>query len=87
MQAERLLADVDAHGADLDAVRDSFDAWCDEVIAAWVRDHVDMDTGRVGALVRRGASTSRQPLPSDLILAAASQDPGIAREPCSPTCR
>ncbi len=38
---------MDTHGEDLDAVRDSFDAWCDEVIAPWVRDHVDMDTARL----------------------------------------
>jgi 2-polyprenyl-6-methoxyphenol hydroxylase-like FAD-dependent oxidoreductase len=76
MQAERLLADVDAQGADLDAVRDSFDAWCGDVIAAWVRDHVDMDTARVSRWAGADLDLS-QPLPSDLILAAARQDPEI----------
>ena len=46
MQAERLLAAVDEQGADLDAMRDSFDAWCTESIAPWVRDHVEMDIAR-----------------------------------------
>lgn len=76
MQAERLLADVDRHGADLDAVRDSFDAWCGAVIAAWVRDHVEMDTARAARWTGAGLDLSR-PLPSDLLLAAAEQDPAI----------
>lgn len=77
MQAERLLADVDGHGADLDAVRDSFDAWCADVIAAWVRDHVDMDTARVARWSGTDVDLS-EPLPSDLILSAAHRDPDIA---------
>jgi 2-polyprenyl-6-methoxyphenol hydroxylase-like FAD-dependent oxidoreductase len=77
MQAERLLADVDSHGGDLDAVRDSFDAWSGDVIAAWVRDHVDMDTARVARWSGADVDLSA-PLPSDLVLSAARQDPGIA---------
>jgi hypothetical protein len=78
MQAERLLADLDAHGRDLDAVRDSFDAWCAEVIAPWVRDHVEIDTARLSRW--GGAELDLElPLPSDLVLAAATQDPGIGR--------
>ena len=77
MQAERLLDDVDAHGADLEAVRDSFDAWCAEVIAAWVRDHVDMDSARVARWSGEDVDLS-EALPSDLVLAASTQDPGIA---------
>ena len=78
MQAERLLADVDTHGSDLDALRDSFDTWCTEVIAPWVRDHLDMDTARVARW--GGADVDlTQPLPSDLVLEAARQDPGIAQ--------
>jgi 2-polyprenyl-6-methoxyphenol hydroxylase-like FAD-dependent oxidoreductase len=78
MQAEQLLAGVDKHGGDLDALRDSFDEWCAETIAPWVRDHVGMDSTR---LARWGGAEIDldQPLPSDLVLAAASQDPGIAR--------
>ncbi|HET6938203.1 MAG TPA: FAD-dependent oxidoreductase [Nocardioides sp.] len=78
MQAERLLAEIEQHGDDVDTVRDSFDAWCDEAIAPWVRDHVDMDSAR---LARWGGAEVDldQPLPSDLVLAAASQDQGIGR--------
>jgi 2-polyprenyl-6-methoxyphenol hydroxylase-like FAD-dependent oxidoreductase len=78
MQAERLLAEVDEHGTDLDTVRDAFDAWCADAIAPWVRDHVAMDGAR---LERWGGAELdlEQPLPSDLLLAAATQDPGIAR--------
>lgn len=78
MQAERLLAGMDEHGGDLDALRDSFDEWCAEAIAPWVRDHIDTDSTR---LARWGGAEVdlEQPLPSDLVLAAASQDPGIAR--------
>jgi 2-polyprenyl-6-methoxyphenol hydroxylase-like FAD-dependent oxidoreductase len=78
MQAERLLAEIDKHGSDLDAARDSFDEWCTEAIAPWVQDHIDMDSTR---LDRWGGAEIdlERPLPSDLVLAAASQDPGIAR--------
>jgi 2-polyprenyl-6-methoxyphenol hydroxylase-like FAD-dependent oxidoreductase len=78
MPAERLLAEVDQHGDDLDSVRDSFDQWCTDSVAPWVRDHIGMDSAR---LARRGGAALDlgRPLPSDLVLAAASQDPGIAR--------
>jgi 2-polyprenyl-6-methoxyphenol hydroxylase-like FAD-dependent oxidoreductase len=77
MQAERLLAEVDAHGGDLDDVRDSFDAWSTEEIAPWVRDHVDMDTARLARWAGQDVDLS-EPLPSDLVLAAARQDSVIA---------
>jgi 2-polyprenyl-6-methoxyphenol hydroxylase-like FAD-dependent oxidoreductase len=73
MQAERLLAAIDAHGSDLDAVRDSFDAWCGAAIAPWVRDHVEMDSARAARW--SGAEVNLDvPLPSDLVLATASVD-------------
>jgi 2-polyprenyl-6-methoxyphenol hydroxylase-like FAD-dependent oxidoreductase len=76
MQAERLLALVEEHGDDLDALRDSFDAWCAASIAPWVRDHVEMDSARDARW--SGAELDLdQPLPSDLVLAAASVDPAI----------
>ncbi|HEX5086646.1 MAG TPA: FAD-dependent oxidoreductase [Nocardioides sp.] len=77
MQAERLLAGIDGND-DLDTLRDSFDEWCAETIAPWVRDHIAMDATR---LARWGGAELDldQPLPSDLVLAAASQDSGIAR--------
>ena len=78
MQAERLLAAVDEHGTDLDTVRDVFDAWCTEAIAPWVRDHVDMDTAKAARWGGADVDLTR-PLPSDRVLAAAQQDPEIAR--------
>ncbi len=56
-------------------MRDSFDAWCAEAIAPWVRDHVEMDSARAARWsgAERGP---RAPLPSDLVLAAASVDEG-----------
>jgi 2-polyprenyl-6-methoxyphenol hydroxylase-like FAD-dependent oxidoreductase len=76
LQARRLLELVDDHGADLAAVGESFDAWCAEQIKPWVDDHVHMDE----STRRRWAGEPidlDQPLPSDLILAAAAEDPGI----------
>jgi len=77
MQAERLLADIDEHGPDLDAVRDSFDGWCAGEMAPWVRDHIEMDTGRAARWAGADVDLSA-PLPSDLVMAAAQQDPTIA---------
>jgi 2-polyprenyl-6-methoxyphenol hydroxylase-like FAD-dependent oxidoreductase len=77
MQCERLLAGLETHERDLDALRDAFDAWCDAVIAPWVRDHITIDTARLGRWRGEDVDLS-QPLPSDLVLAAATQDPGIA---------
>ena len=80
MQAERLLASVDAHGGesgvDLDAIRDSFGAWCEEAMAPWVRDHVDSDTARAARYAGADVDLSR-PLPSDLVLAACQQEPSL----------
>ena len=76
MQAERLLQAVDAQGEDLDAIRDSFGIWCDDVIAPWVQDHVDMDSARVARWAGGDIDLDR-PLPSDLVLAAGAQDADI----------
>jgi 2-polyprenyl-6-methoxyphenol hydroxylase-like FAD-dependent oxidoreductase len=76
MQAERLLGSVDTHGEDLDAIRDSFGAWCDEVMAPWVRDHVDMDAARLARWAGADVDLGR-PLPSDLVIDAARQDASI----------
>jgi hypothetical protein len=76
LQARELLRLVDEHGADLVTAGESFDAWCAAEIKPWVDDHVYMDE-----LTRRrwgGEDTYlRQPLPSDLILAAGEKDPAI----------
>jgi hypothetical protein len=76
MQAERLLGLIGEHGSDVSALGESFDAWCAAHIKPWVDDHVQMDE----AIQRRWAGQDvdlSQPLPSDLILAAAEADPGI----------
>lgn len=73
LQAQRLLQLIDEHGTDAAAVGESFDAWCAEWIKPWVDDHVHMDE----ATRRRWAGEAidlSQPLPSDLILAAAERD-------------
>ena len=76
LQAQQLLRLIDEHGTDTGAIGESFDAWCTEQIKPWVDDHVRMDD----ATQRRWAGEDldlRQPLPSDLILAAAEADPSI----------
>jgi 2-polyprenyl-6-methoxyphenol hydroxylase-like FAD-dependent oxidoreductase len=76
LQAQQLLRLIDEHGTDTDVIGEGFDAWCTEQIKPWVDDHVHMDE----ATRRRWAGQDvdlRQPLPSDLILAAAQADPGI----------
>ena len=76
LQAQQLLQLIDEHGTDTDAIGESFDAWCTEQIKPWVDDHVLMDE----ATRRRWAGKDvnlRQPLPSDLILAATEADPSI----------
>jgi hypothetical protein len=73
LQAQRLLQLIDEHDTDAAAVGESFDAWCTEQIKPWVDDHVHMDE----ATRRRWAGEEidlSQPLPSDLILAAAEKD-------------
>jgi 2-polyprenyl-6-methoxyphenol hydroxylase-like FAD-dependent oxidoreductase len=76
LQARQLLQLIDEHGRDASAVGESFDSWCAEHIKPWVEDHVYMDE----STQRRWAGEAinlNQPLPSDLILAAAEADPGI----------
>ena len=76
LQAQQLLRLIDRHGSDAHAVGESFERWCAEQIKPWVDDHVHMDE----STQRRWAGDdvdARQPLPSDLILAAAAADPAI----------
>jgi len=76
LQAQQLLRLIDQHGTDTNAIGQSFNAWCTGQIKPWVDDHVRMDD----ATQRRWAGEDvdlRQPLPSDLILAAAEADPSI----------
>ena len=76
LQAQRLLRLTDEHGTDTGALGESFDAWCAEYIKPWVDDHVQMDEAIQRRWAGEGVALS-QPLPSDLILAAAEADPGI----------
>jgi 2-polyprenyl-6-methoxyphenol hydroxylase-like FAD-dependent oxidoreductase len=76
LQAQQLLRLIDEHGPDVGAIGESLDAWCTQQIKPWVDDHVHMDE----ATRRRWAGQDidlSQPLPSDLILAAAEADPAI----------
>ena len=76
LQAQQLLQLIDEHGTDTATVGESFDTWCAEHIKPWVDDHVHMDE----STQRRWAGQDidlDQPLPSDLILAAAQADPSI----------
>jgi 2-polyprenyl-6-methoxyphenol hydroxylase-like FAD-dependent oxidoreductase len=76
LQARQLLRLVDEHGTDVQALGESFDAWCTEQIKPWVDDHIHMDE----SIRRRWAGEDvdlSQPLPSDLILAAAEADPSL----------
>ncbi|GAA1836296.1 FAD-dependent oxidoreductase [Microlunatus capsulatus] len=76
LQAQQLLALVDEHGRDVDALGHAFDAWCDARVRPWVEDHAVMDDG----LRRRWRGEDVDldgPLPSDLVMAAAAVDPAI----------
>jgi 2-polyprenyl-6-methoxyphenol hydroxylase-like FAD-dependent oxidoreductase len=77
LQVRRLLALLDAE-ADPALVAEPFDAWCEDNMVPWVRDHIRVD----GEQVRRwqgGDVDLTRPLPSDLILSAAQVDPRIHR--------
>jgi 2-polyprenyl-6-methoxyphenol hydroxylase-like FAD-dependent oxidoreductase len=76
LQAQQLLRLTDEHGTDTGALGESFDVWCTEHIKPWVDDHVQMDAAIQRRWAGQGVDLS-QPLPSDLILAAAEADPGI----------
>jgi 2-polyprenyl-6-methoxyphenol hydroxylase-like FAD-dependent oxidoreductase len=76
LQAQQLLRLIDEHGTDAQMVGESFDAWCTEQIKPWVDDHVRMDDATQARWAGEDIDL-RQPLPSDLILAAAQADPSI----------
>ena len=76
LQAQQLLQLIDEHGTDADTVGESFDAWCAGQIKPWVDDHVQMDESTRRRWAGEDVDIS-QPLPSDLILAAAAADPSI----------
>ena len=76
LQAGELLRLIDEHDTDGRAIGEDFDSWCEANMRPWVEDHIRMDT----AQTRRWAGDDidlNDRLPSDLIMAAASQDPTI----------
>lgn len=78
LQARRLVALIDEHGADHETTTRAFDAWCTEAIRPWFDDHVACDTD----LTRRWAGGDvdlDRPLPSDVICATAEVDPALMR--------
>ena len=76
LQVGHLLALLDSDD-DPASVGEPFDAWCAEQMLPWVADHVAMDTDTVRRWEGGDVDVARR-LPSDLILAAAAQDPRIA---------
>jgi hypothetical protein len=75
VQAGQLLALLDSE-PDPGLVGEPFDAWCEENMLPWVADHVAMDNDAVRRWEGGDVDLTRR-LPSNLILAAAEQDPDI----------
>jgi hypothetical protein len=75
MQAQEMLRLLDEGGPD-PAVAEAFDDWSDREMRPWVEDHVRMDTAMRDRWDGKGIDLD-QPLPSDLVLAAAEIDPSI----------
>jgi len=78
MQADQFLTLFDSSD-DVSAVASEFDAWTEANMRPWVEDHVWMDEAQGRRWHGEDVDLSRR-LPSDLILAAAEQDPTIAPE-------
>lgn len=80
LQAGRLLELIDEHafdtGGDADSVAVEFDDWCAKNMRPWVEDHRRMDHALAGRWDGADIDLTDR-LPSDLIMAAASQDPSI----------
>lgn len=77
LQALALLALLESE-PDPGLVGEPFDNWCEENMLPWVVDHVEMDRDTVRRWEGADVDLTRR-LPSDLILAAAAQEPGIDR--------
>jgi 2-polyprenyl-6-methoxyphenol hydroxylase-like FAD-dependent oxidoreductase len=78
MQAQQLAMLFDEHSADLTSCSLAFDQWCATNIRPWFTDHVYQDS----QLLRRWAGEDVsliQPLPSDLICAAADMAPELRK--------
>ena len=78
LQARQLISLLGEHGRDFTSCSLAFDDWCAGHIRPWFEDHVYWDAD----LVRRWSGQNidlTQPLPPDLIMAAAQADPEIAQ--------
>ncbi len=75
LQVRELLRLLDA-GADPVLVGEPFEAWCKQSMLPWVLDHICMDRDQVRRWQGGDVDLTRR-LPSDLIMAAAAQDPRI----------
>jgi 2-polyprenyl-6-methoxyphenol hydroxylase-like FAD-dependent oxidoreductase len=76
MQVDELLRLLDEDPAGAASVAEPFGAWADRQIRPWVADHVTMDDA--AALRWQGHDVDlSQPLPSDLVVAAAEVEPRL----------
>jgi 2-polyprenyl-6-methoxyphenol hydroxylase-like FAD-dependent oxidoreductase len=76
LQAQELLHLIDLHGDDIRTVATEFDRWCGDNMLPWVEDHMIMDEAQRQRWEGQDIDLSAR-LPSDLIMAAAEQDPSI----------
>jgi 2-polyprenyl-6-methoxyphenol hydroxylase-like FAD-dependent oxidoreductase len=76
VQCRQLLGLLDTE-ADLRAVAEPFDTWCEANMLPWVLDHIGIDGDQVRRWQGGDVDLTRR-LPSDLILLAEEQDPRIA---------
>lgn len=80
MQVVELLRLLDEHGdtrSGLDAAASAYADWCDAAMRPWVVDHIEIDEGLAHRWSGHDIDLEAR-IPSDLVLAAATQDPVIA---------
>lgn len=78
LQARELIRLLDEHGRGFTSCSLAFDQWCARHVKPWFDDHVRWDTD----LIRRWSGQDvdlARPLPSDLIIAAATADPEMMK--------
>jgi 2-polyprenyl-6-methoxyphenol hydroxylase-like FAD-dependent oxidoreductase len=75
-QCRALLAALDEHGPDVASAVAAFDAWCEDEIAPWVRDHIEMDAETLARWRGEPLDLDR-PLTSNQVLVAGQRDPAI----------
>jgi hypothetical protein len=76
LQAAELLRLIGNGDTDYRGAAEAFDAWAHEHVKPWYKDHVDWDA-TVLARFRGEDIDINAPLSSDVICAAAQQDPGM----------